>query len=109
MVAQAVVDLGRSRLLFSQFIHRRVRKIAFAIQYAVVCQHQAIAEYVMSGGEQAASRFGKPMHTVTERCGQEPNGASGVSVLFLVWTVSGGQPGNLRFIGPKRCLSHPER
>ena len=51
MIPQAVVDFGRSGLLFPQFIHCGMRKVTFAVQFAVVCQQEAIAENIVGGGE----------------------------------------------------------
>src|SRR6267154_1625667 len=106
MIAQAVIHLGRSSLLLSQFVHRYVRQIALAIQFAVVGQHQAIAENVVRGGEKAASGFGKTMNPVAERFGQEADIAVGVSGLFFVWAVCSAEPRNLGVAGPESGFYH---
>ena len=49
------------------------------------------------------------MNAITVGLGQKTNASSGIAVLFLVWTVSAGQPGNLRFTGPKRRFGHSQR
>ncbi len=67
-----------------------MRKVAFAVQFAVVCQHEAIAENVVCGGEQAAPSFGKTVNAITVRFGQEADASSDVTVFFFVWAVSAG-------------------
>src|ERR1039457_2873582 len=49
------------------------------------------------------------MNAITVGLGQKPNVSSDITVLFLVWTVSACQPGNLRFTGPKRRFRHSQR
>src|SRR6185369_7782626 len=90
VIAQAVVDLGRSCLLLPQFIHSCMRKVTFAVQFAVVCQHEPVAENIVCGGEQAASSFRKTVNTITVRLGQKTDVSSGVAILLLVWTISAG-------------------
>ena len=109
MIAEAVIDLGRSGLFFPQFLHGGMRQVAFAVQFAVVGQHEAIAENVVRGGEQAAPGFGKTVNAIAERLRQETDAAPGVTVLLLVRTVGAGQPGNLRFTGPERGFGHAQR
>jgi hypothetical protein len=70
-VAEAVVDLGFAGLFCSQFVHSGVRQVAVSVEFAVVGQHQAVAEDVVRGGEQAAAGFGVAVSSIAVWLGQE--------------------------------------
>src|SRR5690242_2351203 len=109
MVAQAVIDLGLSRLLLPQFVHRGVREVAPTFQLTVIGEHQAITEYVVRGGEQSAPHFGKPVYTIAQWLAQKADLAPRVAVLFLVRAVRARQPGHLRLAWPEGGFRHSER
>jgi hypothetical protein len=52
VVAEAVVDLGFAGLFCSQFVQGGARQVAVAVEFAVVGEHEAVAEDVVRGGEQ---------------------------------------------------------
>ena len=60
-----------------------MRKVAFAVQFPVVCQKKAITENVVCGGEQAACRFGKALNPIAERFRQETDVAPGVTIFVI--------------------------
>ncbi|MGA2248880.1 MAG: hypothetical protein ABSH48_28335, partial [Verrucomicrobiota bacterium] len=78
---QAVAHAVCSGLLLSQFIHSGVGKVALAVQFPVVGQHETIAENIVGGGEQAAGGFGETVNAVIERLRQKVNAASGIPQL----------------------------
>src|SRR4051794_6336623 len=43
MISVAVIDLGLSGLLLPQLVHRRVRQVTLAIQFAFIGQHETVA------------------------------------------------------------------
>src|SRR6185436_15151269 len=69
----------------------------------------AVAENVVRGGEEAAARFGKTVNAIAVWFAQERDPTTGVTILFLVRTVSAGQPRNLRVAGPKSRFCHAQR
>ncbi len=109
VITQAVIDLGRPRLLPPQLVHRLVRQVALAIQLAVVGQHQAIAEDVVRGGEEAAPGLGETTSPIAQRFGQEADAAPGVARLVLIRTIGTGEPGDLLLARPESGLRHPKR